>query len=67
MRDPNRIFGFLARLTCAWRDIPDARFGQLLFNVAAYHDMDENWFFYVEDDEMIRLIEEYVKAQTNQD
>lgn len=66
MRAPNRIYMILSRLTCAWMEIPDMRLGQLLCNVASHYNYDAGHLFYMEDDELIEKIEEYVAAQINQ-
>ena len=45
MRDPNRIDKVLAAVGDVWKQYPDWRLGQLLFNLTGRYDM-----FYVEDD-----------------
>ena len=56
MRDPKRIRKFCERLATAWECYPDQRFGQVIFNVVSEMGRDP---FYVEDDEMISIIEKY--------
>lgn len=45
MRDPNRINRICELLSEVWKQYPDWRLGQLLFNLTGRYDM-----FYVEDD-----------------
>ena len=45
MRDPNRIDEICDLLKEVWKQYPDWRLGQLLFNITGQYDM-----FYVEDD-----------------
>lgn len=47
MRDPNRIDVICDLLRDVWKQVPDWRLGQLLFNVTGKYDI-----FYVEDDVM---------------
>lgn len=63
MRDPDRIQKFTNRLANVWRCYPDLRFGQLISNfILAKFATNENQRdpFFVEDDEMIELIEDYL-------
>ena len=65
MRDPNRIQAFCNRLAQAWRVNPDLRFGQLMWN--AMHEFERDTHrdtFYVEDEEMIKYIEQYVMSNS---
>ena len=59
-RDAGRIQTFCDRLAKAWEKLPDWRFGQLMVNLLrdyeAGHGRD---FFYLEEDEMIEVIEAY--------
>ena len=57
MRDPNRIYKFCIKLAEAWSKEPDWRFGQFIANLTS--DMTPQEIFYTEDDEMLKLIEEY--------
>ena len=56
MRNPNRIDDFCKKLAEQWHKIPQWRFGQFINNMVMYKDT-----FYMEDDEMIKFIENYVK------
>lgn len=55
MRDPKRINDFCERLAKAWHRVPDWRFGQLMSNIPVKKDP-----FFIEDDEMIEIIENYL-------
>lgn len=59
-RDVERIQLFCEQLAAAWAKLPDWRFGQLMINLLrdyeAEHDRD---FFFLEEDEMIKVIEAY--------
>ena len=53
MRDPNRIPIFCYKLAKLWEDYPDWRFGQLICNLTNREDI-----FYIEDDELMKKIED---------
>ena len=56
MRDINRIEPMMERLTELWKtECPDWRFGQLISNLQSFLGDP----FYIEDDEMINLIEQF--------
>ena len=59
MRDPSRIKIFCERLAAVWQRFPDWRFGQLVENV--FQDLQKDPFF-IEDKEMIKFFEMYVKS-----
>lgn len=59
MRDPNRIDEFCKALAEAWHTVPDWRFGQLFMNLPFPYDP-----FFMEDDEMLRLIQEMFGTAT---
>ena len=62
MRNPNRIEPFINQLKTIWTEqCPDWRFGQLISNLESYIDSD---LFYIEDDEMMKYINEYFKIST---
>ncbi len=52
-RDPARIPEVLAKLQAFWENNPQSRLGQLFWALSAKVDL-----FYVEDDELARLLEE---------
>ena len=59
MRDPNRLDDFYDRLKKVHKErFCDLRFCQLLICI---FDSDDRDHFYMEDDEMIKLIEEWRK------
>lgn len=57
MRDKKRIRQFCERLALAWEKVPDLRFWQLVDNVSK--EMCYAPLFYMEDGDMIKLIETY--------
>lgn len=60
-RDMNRIYPFCNRLAALWSQYPDLRFGQLMHNVAVYADANyDKDIFYIEEDELLQLIKEYM-------
>ena len=61
MRDPNRIYQFTQKLCHEWAIyLPDMRFGQLITNAMTYHDKNIADVFYMEDDQMLELIDSYI-------
>lgn len=64
MRDSKRIRKFCNMLATAWEVLPDWRFGQLLFNIFVQIKSEGKDPFYVEDDAMIKYIEEYIENYT---
>ena len=57
MRNPERIENVLNRIRRLWHVYPDLRLGQLILNaVGPDHDL-----FYVEDDALMAMIEDYQK------
>lgn len=57
MRDPERIPEVLSEIDKVWRKYPDLRLGQLLVILQGHSEF--NSVFYMEDDELVRVIEEY--------
>jgi len=62
MRDPRRIGKLCERLAAAWRYVPDMRLGQLMIDVFTLIKGRDP--FYIEDDEMIELVEKFCKDNT---
>ena len=58
MRDPKRIDRMLKKLEELWKQNPDWRLGQLVFNSAAHAGWDNYDVFYCEDDQMERGLEQ---------
>jgi uncharacterized protein YihD (DUF1040 family) len=67
MRDPKRIAGLLKVLEEAWRDEPDCRLGQLIVSAAILSGRKVVCpeIFYLEDEEMLKGIEELPKGKRN--
>ena len=63
VRDPKRIYEFCAKLATFWSEEPDWRFGQLIFNVLGTSQSDP---FFMEEDEMMKLFEDYFKRTEGQ-
>ena len=57
MRNRDRIRPFCERLIAAWEKCPDMRFGQFICNV--YGGPIKRDPFYIEDEESLRMIEEF--------
>ncbi len=67
-RDMNRIQPFCDRLAKAWEKLTDWRFGQLMVNLMRDYEAEHGCdIFYLEEDEMIRIIENYCKRFTGGD
>ena len=67
-RDANRIQPFCDRLARAWGKLPDWRFGQLMVNLMSdYNDKNGRDVFFLEEDEMIAVIEAYCERITGGD
>lgn len=63
MRDPNRLYKFYNELMrIHMEEFPDWRFGQLIGNFEAWLFRVKNVgdIFYIEEEELLRLINEYV-------
>ena len=61
VRNPKRIGEFCDRLKAAWAAVPDMRFGQLVAILqSAGGDL-----FYLEDDEILKLIEKKIGRDTH--
>lgn len=60
MRDPKRIYPTAIAIANIWADLPDWRFGQLMYNFKASMEQDGRDIFYMEEDEFIQRLREYV-------
>ena len=58
MRDPNRIAHFLILLGRLWKRNPDLRFAQIIEILKSKLGTDD--MFYVEDDDLIKLMKKMV-------
>lgn len=67
MRDPARIKPLMAKLANMWQqDVPDWRFGQLMSNFLGFVVSETNRdIFYIEDDEMEKLMLKFFKQEDN--
>lgn len=62
MRNPNRILKFMEKLQNYWFELfPDWRFGQLVSNFIDFvlYETKRDDIFYIEDDEMIKLLDRF--------
>ena len=59
MRNPERLDSFYDKMKELHRAVPDWRFGQLIYNFI--RDIGDP--FYIEDDKMISLLEEWLTNQ----
>jgi len=66
-RDPKRIADLLKALEKVWRGYPDWRLGQLIVNATRKNRPSFVCpeVFYIEDDEMLKGIEQMAKEQRN--
>lgn len=64
MRDPNRIYKFMNRLTALWAKYPDWRLGQFMMNILGiYHDQTGRDPFFPEDEEFMKVLEDYFNGK----
>ncbi len=64
MRDPNRINKFCDELKTIWHQVPDWRFGQLMWNIISFCQNRGKDSFFLEDEE---LFENYMKEMGRND
>jgi hypothetical protein len=62
MRNPNRIYPFMNKLTELWMNYPDLRFGQFCTMIA---NESPNSFFYLEEPEMEQILDRLIEKSTN--
>ena len=70
MRDVNRIDKYVNQIKDIWKKFPDWRFGQLLMNICSMIEDNPAYFFYIEDDELFKKIEEsanQLRGKNNED
>lgn len=60
MRDPNRIYPTTSAIADAWANLPDWRFGQLMYNFKASMEQEGRDIFFMEEDEFVQRLREYV-------
>lgn len=62
MRDINRLFNFYTQLEKRHLEIPDMRFGQLMYSFIRWAEMEmKGNIFYLEEDEFLKLYDEFLK------
>ena len=60
MRDVNRLSNFYSQLSLLHRDIPDMRFGQLMYSFIRWAEMENKDVFYLEEDDFLKLYTEFI-------
>lgn len=60
MRDPKRIYTTCNEIAAIWADLPDWRFGQLMYNFKTAMEREGRDIFYMEEDEFVQRLREYV-------
>ena len=67
MRNANNIYPFSTILARAWMEVPYMRFGQLIENLSSFArtKYGKKDLFYVEDEELLSMLKEYVKFANN--
>lgn len=67
-REIKRIHPFCDRLAAAWTKLPDWRFGQLMVNLLRDYEAEHGRdFFFLEEDDMIQIIEAYCERHSGED
>ena len=64
MRDPNRIDKFCDELKTIWHQVPDWRFGQLIYNLMLTQ-YTSGGVFYAEDGEMLAALKKKLEGLKN--
>ncbi len=59
-RDPSRIYTTCNAIATIWADLPDWRFGQLMYNFKTHMDKQGIDIFYLEEDKFVECLREYV-------
>ena len=63
MRDPNRIKHFCDELAELWCNWPDLRFGQIMYNISKYIELEHRKdIFYLEDEELMKFFREQLRG-----
>ena len=60
MRDPKRIYPTTQAVAEIWMNLPDWRFGQLMYNFKTAMEREGRDIFYMEEDEFVQRLREYV-------
>ena len=62
MRDPKRIDEILGKIEKLWKNVPDWRFGQLMFNMfEGVLDTREPRFFHMQDDTAENILDLWIE------
>ena len=66
MRDSNRIYTYSNRLAEIWQKVPDWRLSQMMINaLSIYQNRHGTDAFYMEDEEFLDFLEDYIDHYTN--
>lgn len=66
MRDSNRIYTCSNRLAEIWKKVPDWRLSQMMINaLAMYQNRHGTDAFYMEDEEFLDFLENFIDHYTN--
>ena len=66
MRDLNRIDKFCDKLKTIWHKVPDWRLSQMMINtLAMYQNRHGTDAFYMEDEEFLDFLEDFIDHYTN--
>lgn len=66
MRDPNRIYTNCNKLAEIWSKVPDWRLSQMMINaLAMYQNRHGTDAFYMEDEEFLDFLEDFIDHYTN--
>jgi len=66
MRDSNRIYTHSNRLAEIWSKVPDWRLSQMMINaLAIYQNRHGTDAFYMEDEEFLDFLEDFIDHYTN--
>lgn len=66
MRDSNRIYICSNRLASIWQKVPDWRLSQMMINaLAMYQNRHGTDAFYMEDEEFLDFLEDFIDHYTN--
>lgn len=67
MRNPERIKPILQKLETLWREQPDLRLGQLIYNLCYNEEEKTDKTFFMEDDKILDKIEQKIEYLARQD
>lgn len=65
MRDPNRIDRICSLLSKVWKQNPDWRLGQLIYNIVRSSKGSSAPLFYIEDEELESIMRAYLPNKEN--